>query len=89
MKLIRDDWAIMLIRKISRDWEWALIPMGIGPRKKIEGSRAFQTKEEARDDALRLAINCGLKIYSPNIVSLQRPLPTETDTENHNQRSSG
>lgn len=66
MKLIRDDWSIMLIHKISREWEWELIPMGIGPRKKIQGSRAFPTKEEARADALQLAANCGLKIYSPN-----------------------
>ena len=66
MKLIRDDWSIMLIHKTSREWEWALIPMGIGPRKKIEGSRAFRTKKEARADAVQMAANCGLKIYSPN-----------------------
>lgn len=66
MKLIRDDWAIMLIHKISREWEWALIPLGIGPRKKIVGARAFPTREEARADALQLAASWGLKICSQN-----------------------
>jgi hypothetical protein len=68
-KLIRDDWGVMLINKISREWEWELVPMGIGPRKKIQSSRAFPTKEDARVDALQLARNCGLKIYSPNEIT--------------------
>lgn len=66
MKLIRDDWSIGLIRKVSREWEWVIVPMGIGPRKKIESSRAFPTKEEARADAIQLMQNCGLKLSSPN-----------------------
>ena len=69
MKLIRDDWSIGLIRKINREWEWVLVPMGIGPRKNIEGSRAFPTKQEARADAMRLVKACGLKLYHPNSVA--------------------
>lgn len=67
MKLIRDDWAIMLYKRISTEWEWSLVPMGIGTdRKTIEGSTAYKTKEEALEAAKTLARNLDLKLYSPN-----------------------